>query len=134
MKTAVTIARKYFSSIRNNSCCICNQYRNSKEAVISPHPLTNFEIKEYYEKETRFDGVYSRDILPKTIKNGAYVKNLDEHADVGTQWIALYLKKNEVIYFDSFGVEHVPKEIKKFIGHKNIKTNTFRIQADNSIM
>ena len=40
----------------------------------------------------------------------------------------------EIIYFDSFGVEHVPKEIKKLIGHKNIKTSIFRIQADNSIM
>ena len=46
----------------------------------------------------------------------------------------MYVKDNEVIYFDSFGVEHVPKEIKRFIGHKNIKTNIFGIQADNSIM
>ena len=49
-------------------------------------------------------------------------------------WIALYVKNNEVIYFDSFGVEHVLKEIKKFIGNKDIKTNIFRIQAYNSIM
>ena len=53
---------------------------------------------------------------------------------LGTHWIALYVKNTEVIYFDSFGVENVPKEIKRFIGHKNIKTNIFRIQADNSIM
>ena len=46
----------------------------------------------------------------------------------------MYVKDNKVIYFDSFGVEHVPKEIKKFIGHENTKTNIFRIQADNSIM
>ena len=46
----------------------------------------------------------------------------------------MYVKINEITYFDSFGVEHVPKEIKRFIGHKNIKTNIFRIQADNSIM
>ena len=72
--------------------------------------------------------------MPKTIKNGAYVINLDEHADVGTHWIALYLKNNEIIYFDSFSVEHVPKEIERFIGPKNTKTNIFRIQADNSIM
>ena len=39
-----------------------------------------------------------------------------------------------IIYFDRFGVEHVPKEIEKFIGHKNIKANIFRIQASNSIM
>ena len=58
---------------------------------------------------------------------------LDEYANVGTYWIALYVKDNEITYFNSFGVEHVPKEIKKFIAHKNIKTNIFRMQADNSI-
>ena len=68
------------------------------------------------------------------MKNGAYVINPDEYADVGTHWIALYVKSNEVIYFDSFSVEHNPKEIKKFIGHKNTKTNIFMIQAGNSIM
>ena len=100
-----------------------------------PHPLTNFEIREYYENEPGFNGVYSRNNLPKIIKNGAYVINLDEYADVGdkTHWIDFYVKSNEVIYFDSFGVEHVPKEIKKFIGNKDFKTNIFRIQAYNSM-
>ena len=88
------------------------------------HPLTKFEIHEYYKNEPRFNGVYSRDNLPKTIKNGANVINLDEYADVDTHWIALYVKDNEITYFDSFGVEHVPKEIKKFIENKNIKTIT----------
>ena len=50
---------------------------------------------------------------------GAYVINLKEYADVGTHWIALYASNNGVIYFDSFGVDHVPKEVKKFIGNKN---------------
>ena len=72
--------------------------------------------------------------MAKIIKNGAYIINLYEYADVGTDWIALYVKNNEIIYFDSFGVEHVPKEINRFLGHKNIKANIFRIQADNSIM
>ena len=98
-----------------------------------PHPLTNFEIKQYYENEFRFNGVYSRNNLSKLIKNEAYLINFDEYADVDTHWIVLYVKNNEVIYFDSFGVEHVPEEIKTFIGHKKIKTNIFRIQADNSI-
>ena len=48
------------------------------------------------------------------------------------------LKKNEIVYFDSFGVEYIPEEIKDFIeefpGNKNIKTNIFQIQEDNSIM
>ena len=47
------------------------------------HPLTNFEIQEYYKNKVRFNGVYSRDNLPKTIK-GAYVINLDEYKNVGT--------------------------------------------------
>ena len=72
--------------------------------------------------------------MPGTRKNGAFVITLDEHADVSTHWIALYVKNNEVIYFDSFGVEHVPTEIKRFIGHKGIKTNIFRIQEYNSVM
>ena len=105
-----------------------------KKALIPPHPLTNFEIEKYFENEPRFNGVYSRDNLLKTIKNGAYVINLDKYADLSTRWIALYVKNNEVIYFESFGVEDVPKEIKRFIGHKYIKANIFRIQADNSIM
>ena len=52
----------------------------------------------------------------------------------GTHWVALYVQNNEVIYFDSFGVEHIRKEIKTFINDKNITTNIFRIQAYNSIM
>ena len=72
--------------------------------------------------------------MPKKIKNGAYLINLDEYADVCTHWIALYVKNNEVIYFDSFGVEHIPREILHFIREKKIKTSIYRIQAENSIM
>ena len=52
------------------------------------HPLTNFEISEYYKNEPRFNGVYSRNNLPKTIKKGAYVINLDEYENTGTHWVA----------------------------------------------
>ena len=94
-----------------------------------PHSLTNFEIKKYYQNEPRFNGVYSRGNLPKPsyteIKDGAYVINLDEYSDSGTHWIVLYVLNNEVTYFDSFGVEHFPKEIKKFGGSKNIKNKYF---------
>ena len=78
--------------------------------------------------------VFILEIICLRLKNEAYVINLDKYADVDTHWIALYAKNNEVIYFDSFGVEHVPKEIKRFIGQKSIITNIFRIQANNSIM
>ena len=102
--------------------------------MIPPYPLTNFKIQQYYQNEPRFNGVYLRDNLPKQIKDGAYVINLDEHKDTGTHWIALFCKKNENVYFDSFGVEHVPEEIKKFIGNRKIKANIHRVQATNSIM
>ena len=91
---------------------------------MSPHPLANYEIQTYYQNEPRFNGVYSGDNLPK-IRDGAYVINLDEYSDIGTHWVALWVNNNNVTYFDSFGVEHIPKEIKTFIGNKNIKTNIF---------
>ena len=111
--------------------------------TLTPHPLTNFEIQEYYQNETRFNGVFSRDNLPNNsnnrnnnnnIKNGAYVINLDGYHNIGTHWVALYVNNKTIMYFDSFGVEHIPKEIMKFIGNKNIITNIFRIKAYDSIM
>ena len=102
--------------------------------LIPPHLLTNFEIQKYYENKPRFNGVFSRNNLPKKIKDGTYVINLDEYADVGTHWIALFCNRNEIVYFDSFGVEHVPEEIKEFIGNKKIKANIFQVQYNDSIM
>ena len=99
-----------------------------------PHPLTNFEIQAYYQSEPRFIGVYSRDNLPYKIKNGAYIVNLDKYSYIRTHWIALYVNNKTVTYFDSFGIEHIPKEVKKFIGNRNIISNIYRIQNYDSIM
>ena len=97
--------------------------------TLPANPGTNFEIQEYYQNEPRFNGVFSRDNLPNnTIKNGAYVINLDEYHDIGTHWVALYVRStsvystyvnnNIVTYFNSFGVEHILKEIMEFINRK----------------
>ena len=99
---------------------------------MTPHPLTSFEIEAYYQNEPRFTGVYSRDNLPDKIKDGAV--NLDEYSDIGTHWIALYVNNKTVTYFDSFGVKHIPKEIKKFINDKNKIANVYRVQNYDSIM
>ena len=80
-----------------------------------PHPLSNFEIQKYYQNEPKFNGVYSRDNLPNKIKDGAYAINLDEYSDIGSHWIALYVKNNDIAYFDSFGVEHIPKKLKNLL-------------------
>ena len=102
--------------------------------TLLPHRSTNLEIQEYYQNEPRFNGVFSRDNLGSTVKNGAYVINLDEYHDIETHWVALYVSNKTITYFDSFGVEHIPREIMKFIARKKIITNIYRIQAYDSIM
>ena len=60
--------------------------------------------------------------------------NLDEYYDIGTHAVALYVNNKTATYFDSFGIEHIPKEVKKFIGNRNIISNIYRIQNYDSIM
>ena len=98
-----------------------------------PHSLTNFEIQKYYQTEAKFNGVYSRNNLSK-IKDATYIINLDEYKSIETHWIALYVNAKNATYFDSFGGKHIPKEISKFVGNKNITTNIYRIQVYNSIV
>ena len=90
------------------------------------HPLTNFEIQKIIKINQDLmvffqEKIYCPPLPPPPKKDGAYVINLDEYADVGTYWIALFCNRNEIVYFDSFGVEHVPEKIKEFIGNKNIR-------------
>ena len=73
----------------------------------------------YYQNEPRFNRVFSRDNLPNKIKNGVYIVNLDEYHDIGTHWVALYANNKTVTYYDSFGIEHIPKEIKKIINNRD---------------
>ena len=101
---------------------------------MTPHPLTNFDIQAYYRNEPRFIGVYSRDNLPDEIKDGAYEINLNDYSDIGTHWIALYLMNKTVTYFDSFEIEHIPKEIKNFTNNKKIIANFYRVQNYDSVM
>ena len=99
--------------------------------TLPAHPLTNFEIQEHYQNEPRFNGVFIRDNLPNNnnnnirpkglgsaVKNGAYVINLDEYHYIGSHWVALYVNNKTITYFDSFGVEYIPREIMKFIARK----------------
>ena len=88
-----------------------------------PYPLTSFEIQKYYQNEPRFNyGVYSRHNLLDKIKDGAYVISLDEISGI------------DITSFDSFGVGHIPKELERFIGNKNLQKNIFKIQAYDSVM
>ena len=94
-------------------------------------------------KWTKINGVFLKNNLPECnsiekIKDGAHIINLGEYADVGTHWITLFCNKNEIVHFDSFCVEHIPKEIKEFIDrhsqNKNIIANIFQVKANDSVM
>ena len=93
-----------------------------------PHPSKTFEILKYYLNEPKVNGSYSRNNYLKQ-RIGVYVINLDEYEAMGTHWTAVYVNGNDIIYFHNSGVERIPKEIKEFIGNKNIITNIYRIQA-----
>ena len=83
--------------------------------------FSNFEIQKYYQNEPEFNGVYSRN-------------NLSKNKSIGTHWIALYVNAENVTYFDSFVVEHVPRKILKIIGNKNMITNIYKIREYNLII
>ena len=93
------------------------------------HPLKNFELQKYYQNDPQLSSknyinindFYSRNNLTK-IKDGTYAINLDEYKSIGTHWISLYVKNDNVTYFDKFQIEHIPKEIKKIHG-KQIYNN-----------
>ena len=92
-----------------------------------PHTSTTFKIKNCYRNEPRFKDAYSRNNLtknlPNTMKDGGYIVNCDDYKLTGTHWIDFYIINNYVRNFDSFGVEHIPEEIMRFISSKTIVTN-----------
>ena len=106
---------------------------NQIKLLMSIHHLTNFEKQKCYQNEPKFKSVYSRNNLSK-IKDGAYVKNIDGYESIGTNWIALHVNVNKIIYFDSFGFAGIPKKKKKVVGDKNVISNIYRLQAHDPIM
>ena len=65
------------------------------------NPLTDFRIQKYYQKELKFNGVYSSNDLFK-IMDGTNVINADEFKSIATDWVASYINDNKVIYLDGF--------------------------------
>ena len=77
---------------------------------MSHNRLSYFEIQKYYQNKPKLNVVYSRNNLSKA-KDRAYVINTDECKSIGIHWVVFYMNGNNLIYFDSLGVEHIPKEI-----------------------
>ena len=82
------------------------------------HPLTNFEIQLYYQNQPRFKGIFSRDNLPKKIKDGAYVINLDEYADVGTHGLLYFVEKMRLFISIVLVLNMLLKKLKNSSGIK----------------
>ena len=61
------------------------------------------------------------------MKDGTYITNLEEYKSIGTHWLALHVNAENVTYFNSFGVEYILNEIRKFIGNKTNITNIYGI-------
>ena len=70
------------------------------------HPLNNIEIINYFNYDSRFNGVFSRNNLSR-IKDGAYVINLDDKNSKSTYWFSLSVDRNTAVYFHSFGIEYI---------------------------
>ena len=79
--------------------------------LIWPNSLTNLEIQKHYQNEPKFNGVYSRNNLPK-LNDVEYVINLGELKSIGTYWKTLYVNGKNIIYFDSYGVGLLEKKLK----------------------
>ena len=88
-----------------------------------PQTLTNFKIQKYYKNEPRFNGIFSRNNLFKKIKRGTYIINLDEYADAGTHWIALFCKKKMKLFISKVLVLNI--FLKK---SKNLLKNSLEIE------
>ena len=82
------------------------------------HPWANYEIQRYYQNEPKDDDVYSRNNLP-IVKDDAYVINLNEYVNIRTHSVSIYVKDDQVMYCDCYGIEHVPK--------RNWKTSVIKI-------
>ena len=81
-----------------------------KKILVPLHLLNNMEITNYFNDEPTFNGVFSRNNLPRT-KDGAYVINLDDKNSNGIHWVSLFIDRNTTGFFDSFGIQYIPQGV-----------------------
>ena len=81
-----------------------------------------------------FNGVFSRNNLPRITEDGGYIINLDDKGRAGTHWVAVHINGDQAVYFNSFGIEHLPEEILKFVRNKHLRVNIFRAQSIKSFL
>ena len=101
--------------------------------LVPLQPLSNIKITKHFSHKPRFNGIFSRNNLSR-IKDGPYVINLDDKNSKATHWVSLFINRNTVVYFDSFGIEYIPQEVLNKIRDKSITHNIFSIQNNDSII
>ena len=82
------------------------------------HPLTHFEIQKFYQNEPRYNGVFSRNNLPKKIKDGRYVINLDEYVDVGNIGLLYFVTERNLFITIVLVLNMFLKKLKNLLGIK----------------
>ena len=82
----------------------------NKKNFFPLYPLSNIEISEYFNYKPRFYGVFSGNNFSR-IKDGAYVINLDDKKSKGIHWVSFFIARNTAVYFDSFGIKHIPQDV-----------------------
>ena len=95
--------------------------------------LSNIKTAKYFNYDPRFNGVFSRDNLPR-MKDGAYIINLNDKQSGVRRWVSFFIDRNIAVYFDSFGIDYIPQKVLRKIKDKSITHNIFRAQSDDSIM
>ena len=92
---------------------------NGEKFLVLLHLLRKIEITKYFNYKSRFNGVYSKDKLPRT-KNGVYLINLSYKKSKVTHWLSLFIEINTAVCFDSFGIEYIPQQVLQKIKVKSI--------------
>ena len=90
------------------------------------YPLTNFEIQKSHQNEAKLNGVFSRDNLPKKIKDETYVINLNEYANVGTYWTVLFCEKKKLFILIVLELNMFLRKLKSLLGIKISKQTFFK--------
>ena len=90
--------------------------------LVSFHPSSNIEIIKYFNYESRFNGAFWRNNLPR-IKDETYVINLRNKISKGTHWVLLCIDINTAVHFDLLVIEYIPQEVLCKIKDKSITHN-----------
>ena len=97
-----------------------------EKILVLIHPLNIIDIINFFNYKPRFNGIFSRNNLPK-VNNGAYVISVDDEKSKETNWISIFIYRNTAVYLASFGVEYIPQEVLNKTKDKSITHNIFRI-------